>query len=374
MKRGTGIYEVGRNRLMIQWSDRNGRHREWLPSGATLTDAKDLRKKKLGEAAEGKLAALPGRCTFATLVALLQAEHDLKRRKKPLNVKRLEAAFAGWRARDIDRAALERYVADRRRAGAADATIHNELAALRRGFRLAHRDRLVADVPAFPMPDVQNVRECWFSVAELDQLLALLPAAVRPAVEFAALTGLRKGNVFALRWEEVDFARCEIRFSGVQLKNKRPLTIPFTVDSRLHALLREQQRRRRRKRTVFESTPRVLRKAWAKAVGRRGLNKWGRQWDSRVGSFKRVRPHFHDLRHTFAQHMSDAGVPEAEILNTGGWRTRAMLDRYRVASTEAQRKALEQRDAHLEAEREAAAKAAEVVDLKVELRRQRRTA
>jgi len=76
-----------------------------------------------------------------------------------------------------------------------------------------------------------------------------------------------------------------------------------------------------------------------------------------------VRPRFHDLRHTFAQHMSDAGIPDAEILKLGGWRTRAMLDRYRIESTAAQRAALARRDAHLAAERKAAKRATRVIDL-----------
>jgi len=35
-------------------------------------------------------------------VALLTAEHALKRRVKPLNLKQLTAAFGGWKAKDID--------------------------------------------------------------------------------------------------------------------------------------------------------------------------------------------------------------------------------------------------------------------------------
>ncbi len=61
--------------------------------------------------------------------------------------------------------------------------------------------------------------------------------------------------------------------------------------------------------------------------------------------------------------MSDAGIPDAEILKLGGWRTRAMLDRYRIESTAAQRAALARRDAHLAAERKAAKRATRVIDL-----------
>ena len=355
-----GVYRR-RQRLMVAWRAGGRLERKLLPLGTTLTEAKDYRKARLGEVASGQLAAvIPGRCTFETVVALLKAEHELKRRTKPLNLVRLTAAFAGWKAKDLDAAALERYVADQRAAGAADATIHNALALLRHGLRLACKRGLIARVPDVPMPEVNNTVQCFFTVAEVDRLLALLPKSLRPAVEFAALTGLRKGNVLGLTWEEVRFERREIVFAGIVMKNGEPLTIPFTA--RVEAILRAAHQRRRTS-TVFELPARLLRKAWTKAVGRKGLNKWGRKWDARRGEFVQVRPRFHDLRHTFAQHMSDAGIPDAEILKLGGWRTRAMLDRYRIASTESQRAALAQRDAHLAAERRAARKATRVIDL-----------
>jgi len=357
-----GVYKRPSGRLLVAWRSGGGRlERHLLPLGATLTEAKNFRKQKLGEVAAGKLAAvIPGRCTFETVVALLKAEHELKRRTKQLNLTQLTAAFAGWKAKDIDAEAIERYVADRRAAGAADATIHNQLATLRHGLRLAFKRELIARVPDVPMPEVNNTVQCFFSVAELDRLLSLLPKALRPAVEFATLTGLRKGNVLGLTWDEVKFERREIVFAGIVMKNGEPLTAPFTA--RVEAILRAAYQRRKSSR-VFDLPARLLRKAWAKAVGRKGLNKWGRKWDARRGEFVQVRPRFHDLRHTFAQHMSDAGIPDAEILKLGGWRTRAMLDRYRIASTAAQRAALARRDAHLKAERQAAKRQARVIDL-----------
>ena len=115
--------------------------------------------------------------------------------------------------------------------------------------------------------------------------------------------------------------------------------------------------------TVFDLPDTLLRNAWAKAVGKKGLNKWGRKYDSRVGGFVQVRPRFHDLRHTFAQHMIDNRVDEAGVMRLGAWKTRSTFERYKIESTEALRAALVQRDAGHAAERKAAKRQARVIDL-----------
>lgn len=361
-KVATGIYERPSGRLQVAWRAGGRLHRELLAAGITLTEAKAFRRRKLGDAAKPQqLKQAPTRCTFETLVELLAAEHALHRRSKPLNLAQLTEHFAGRRATQIDAAALEAYVVERRTAGAADATIRNQIGTLRHALRLAKKKGWLDDVPDIAMPEVQNVRECYFTETEVDRLLALLPRALRSAVEFAALTGLRRANVYGLTWDEVRFDRSEIALAGVQMKNGSPLAIPLTL--RLIALLRAQQRQRSNSLTVFARHDKLMRKAWPKAVGSEGLDKWGRQWDARVGGFVRVRPRFHDLRHSFAQHMIDSGVDEGTVMALGGWKTRAMLERYAIKTDAAKRRALAQRDAHLRAERQAAKKAARVLDL-----------
>lgn len=145
------------------------------------------------------------------------------------------------------------------------------------------------------------------------------------------------------------------------MKNGSPLAIPLTP--RITALLRAQQRARPAAATVFGQHDKLMRKAWPKAVGPEGLDKWGQQYDGRVGGFVKVRPRFHDLRHSFTQHMIDSGVDEGTVMTLGGWKTRAMLERYAIKTDAAKRRALAQRDAHLKSERTAVKRQARVIDL-----------
>lgn len=355
-----GVYQLASGRLQIQWCYDGERYRETLPRGTTLARAIRQRNRELGAAEHDDAPPEPRRTKYDDVMAKLREKHEQLHRRGRLKLTRLDEAFSGLRARKITTTRLSQYVTQRQEAGASDSTIRNELAALRRAFHLAQDAGLVRRVPTFPMPKVQNVRRCYFTPAEFDALLPLIqPAYLRAPVEFAWLTGWRRGNVFGLKWEHVDFLRGVVRVPGGQTKNDEPMETTFTHGSRLAALLREQERVRGRKDPVFVGNEQ-LRNAWRRAVGPRGLDKWGEQYDPRKDTVVKHRPRFHDLRRSFAQHMIDAGADPNAVMELGGWKTPVMLKRYTINTNDAKRKAQAQRDAYLEAQRQQP----RVVDLK----------
>jgi integrase len=52
-----------------------------------------------------------------------------------------------------------------------------------------------------------------------------------------------------------------------------------------------------------------------------------------------MRPH--DLRHTWASHLTEAGVPPEVLRRLGGWSTLQMVQRYGHGGEEAMRSAIE---------------------------------
>ena len=351
-----GVYLV-RGRFLVQWCARGRRYREKLPRGATLKVAVRLRERRLVEAEDGRVPAAPGRVTFETLMELRRLDAETKRREHK-TYKHLDAYFRGWKADRIDRAVLQDYVRGRQAAGAADATIEREGAALRRGFCLAIEQERLVTRPSFKkLLNIDNVVRGFFSVAELDRLLALLPAAHRPAVAFAGTTGWRRGEVFGLTWDRVDFGVGECRVTDT--KNGLPRAFPFDLAPSLVARLRERHRATGGAGRVFDE--RGLNVAWRRAVGQDGLDKWFEQRDPRTGTMRPVRPTFHGLRHTAAQQLYRAGVDKQTIQDICGWETASMFKRYTMTDEAVKRRGVELYVAHLAAERAAAAK---VIDLK----------
>jgi integrase len=343
----TGIYRV-RGRLQIQWMDNGKRCRELLKLGTSVEQAAKLRERKLGQVEDG-IPTARNRTTFDALLAAYNRSLE-SRHKQVRRYPALDAAFTGRRAATITYAVMQSYVTDRQKASAADATIHHELTALRAAFRLARKAGLVAIVPDFPMPRVQNVRASYFTVEQLTLLYTKLPVWLAPAAQFAALTGWRRANTFGLTWDHVDFGVGAVRCPIGTTKSGEPLACPFTHGSALAELLRAQERVKRGPWVFHRSKGRkitndIYKAPWRKAITAMGEAGIGEQYDPRAKTTRPVPKRWHDLRHSFCQHMSDAGVADADIQQLGGWKTRAMLDRYRIVTNrDRQLAAVAQRD------------------------------
>lgn len=99
----------------------------------------------------------------------------------------------------IDVAAVDAFKAARLE-DAKPATINRELAALRRGFRLAVKGGRIARRPDFSLLEENNARRGFFEVEQFDSLRAKLPEWLAPLVVFLYWTGWRGNEALGLEW------------------------------------------------------------------------------------------------------------------------------------------------------------------------------
>ncbi len=185
-------------------------------------EAELWRGEMRGAVESGKVRAT-GRIMFADAAEALVAgmkdgtiESRSGRRYKPATIRRYEEALRlhllpelkRLRLTDIDRARVRRLVADWKRAGMAASSIRNNLDPLRVIIREAIEDgQMVVDpLDKLKLPQGYNRRERVADKAEAERLLGALPEDERALWATAFYSSLRRGELRALRWSDIDFA------------------------------------------------------------------------------------------------------------------------------------------------------------------------
>lgn len=250
-------------------------------------------------------------------------------------VKHLNAFFKGRRVVEITTDMLRKYIAHRRKAGAADPTIRKNLVILRSMMNMARKEGKLRlqDVPHFPMPKDSEPAGRYLEPQKFAELLKHLPENLHPFFTFMYYTGCRIGAAKAITWEMVNRDATEIKIPAELMKARAPLTIVLAgkglepVSQILKKMFRQAGA------PVFDYTN--YRVEWQKACHKVGL---GVRDEKRCFNGLRI----HDLRCSAAINLVDAGVPEDTVMKIGGWKTKAMFSRYNVMDTRRIRHAMEQ--------------------------------
>jgi integrase len=158
---------------------------------------------------------------------------------------------------------------------------------------------------------VRNLIERWLTVEEEARLLSASPVWLQEIIVFAGNTGLRQSEILNLQWCNVDLLRRTITL--LEQKNEGRDTLPVNAKT-LEVLKARAKGRSLKTDYVF-------------------FNGAGNRMDARdllrvfypamrKADLKRFR--FHDLRHTFATRLVQAGCD----IYTGGGRPISMVMRY----------------------------------------------
>ena len=191
-------------------------------------------------------------------------------------------------------------------------TVNIELSCLRAMFNkaISWSKALQNPVKHVKMLSEKNRRLRYLQEDEIGRLIANCADYLRPIVVMALNTGMRKGEILNLKWEDVEMSTRIIYVVNTKTDEKREIP----VNTLLHAMLVELGTKS--DAYVFPNDagePYVdIRKGFRTAMKK-----------SHIGNFR-----FHDLRHTFASQLVMKGVDLRTVQELLGHKSIEMTVRY----------------------------------------------
>jgi integrase len=227
---------------------------------------------------------------------------------------------------DINKGFIAEFRKARRHEGKAGSTINGDLCALSAFRRWCAEERELA-VPALKLPREREPagRERWLSADELRDLQDATPREWWPLFATLSFTGLRIGEAQGLRGGDVRLAERRIRVHDGSRQVKTASSVrDVPIPEPLARLLAEHVTRFPigPNELLFDSPfndYRAARRVFSRACRMAGLRSVT----------------LHDLRHTFAVHAAQSGVPIPRIQKLLGHSTVAMAMRYMKHTPEA---------------------------------------
>lgn len=308
-------------------------------------------KKKAGDWLDEKIKATRAptyigpaaeELTVRDLLAALRSKYEVEERP---SLRTLGSHIAAWetalgseRAMLVDEAALNRVVADWK-ATYAPATIDKLLGTLRRSYRIALKDRKLGTIPSFPRLRFFNTRESftdWPTVLALLDALRQRDPGVADLTEWAARTGMRKGESSKLSWLGYDAETGMLTLPGRAAKTGRPRSIPI-LEELADIIARRLDARRPDCPLIFHRDgERIVefRKVWASACKEIGL----------VAGTPGLT--FHDLRRVGLRNLIRAGVEQTVAMEISGHTTISTFRRYNITDEQDLREAVQKASAY----------------------------
>lgn len=326
---GTGTIYLRGNIWWVQiWQD--GKPINQSSKSTKKADAVKLRNQLLAKKERGELVS--GVAEKMLIGELLDdvLRSDIKESTRYIWTKVVEKNirpfFGTIRAHRLSTAQMEDYRAKRRAEGRSDSTVNRELSILRTAFNNARKRTppKVVTIPYFPIVQETNVRKGFLTDQQYAALRDALPDELRPLFITAYLTGIRKGELLAITWPQVDFESRLITLAQGETKNQEARSVPIIGGDMFNALSDAKRQRDEmwpRSEWVFSRRGdriRDFRWAWneaCKTAGAGGLN-------------------FHDLRRTAVRNMRRAGIPQAIRMKISGHKTTSMEQRYNIVDSE----------------------------------------
>lgn len=223
-------------------------------------------------------------------------------------LKHFQERFKGFMLKDFTLKVVQDYM-DERFETVSRGTVQKDAAILKAVLNKAHREGLVDKPPLFPKFKKLKHRTRWLTLEEERKLTDAASGHLVPLIRFAVDTGGRLSELLGLDWRYVEMEHKRIQF--VDTKNGEDRTVRL-CDRALATLAALDPKDTGPVFTYNGKAVKSMKTAFNKARERAGLENL----------------RFHDLRHTFASRLVQAGIPLYEVMNLTGHKSLEMVQRY----------------------------------------------
>ena len=269
---------------------------------------------------------------IGTYAATNNKPSEIESKRSILRV-HLVPEFGELRLDRIGPAEVEAYKAKKLKAKLSRKTINNHLTVLRKLLSTAVEWKVLSAVPQIKWMKAPPPEFDFLTFEEADRLIAAAADEWRTMITVALRTGLRLGELLALRWIDVDLetGRIIVRRAvsrGVIGTPKNGRTREVGLSKQAAQALKDYPRR---SSLVFAAPD--------GSMLTKGATKWPLWNAAKQAGLRRIG--WHVARHTFASHLVMRGAPLKTVQELMGHSTIEMTMRYAHLSPDARRQAVE---------------------------------
>ena len=231
--------------------------------------------------------------------------------------------FGRYRLSRISRIMVQTYMTDRKREGASNATVNREVASLKSILARAVDWEYLEQNPLHGLKFLKEapIHESYLTDEEAKRLIAVSPPYLRDIIIFALATGMRRSEIFNLRWEDVTLDE-RFSYGSINVVGKGEKRRNLRMNRTVYELM-IRKRREGKNKHVFPSPKTGEKLVHVDKSFKAALNKAG------ITNFR-----FHDLRHTAASWMVQGGADIYAVQNILGHSHIKTTQRYAHQSPE----------------------------------------
>ncbi len=288
-----------------------------------LASAKKILADHMREIVEKRFLSVEGKTTFNEAADSFLA-YSKARRKTFKNdaqiVERLKAFFGDKTLESLTPDIVEAFLTQRREAGncrlkdhpLAGTTLNRDIGTLKSIINRAILNGLIEKDPIRGVRKFKEIpRDRVLEPDEYQRLLDHCKPYLKAIVQLAYLTGMRRGEILGLRWEQVDLQNKVIILEAADTKTREKREIPLS-----NALVE-----------LFQRIPKTLGSSYVFTRKGQRLKEVKDDFLKACRQAGIVDFRFHDLRHCAVTNLRKAGS-DSVTMSISGHKTYAMFKRY----------------------------------------------